>query len=219
MLGSVRANLLLLLGASQLGAASLVHDAQSVLAASPDGPDVHGPHVVDKTVLAALDSHSDPVAALVSLRPDLAAELAQPRLLHVSGEAEPVWATEGDKLRLRRSGRKFVDITDHADFYADQAAASWAGKASESAPCDRVGCSTHARADMPKLAHQRLVKPLFSHVSTHRMHRVLKHMTSYYNRYYGGTIGEESAQWLHDHVAEVRAPGLHAAAAWQMCGC
>lgn len=51
--------------------------------------------------------------------------------------------------------------------------------------------------------HQRLVKPLFSHVSTQRMHDVLKHMTSYYNRYYGGTYGALSAEWLHDHIAKV----------------
>jgi leucyl aminopeptidase len=36
------------------------------------------------------------------------------------------------------------------------------------------------------------------------MHDVLHHMTSYYNRYYGGVIGEQSAQWLHDHVAKVK---------------
>lgn len=35
------------------------------------------------------------------------------------------------------------------------------------------------------------------------MHDVLKHMTSYYNRYYGGPTGEESSQWLHDHVAQI----------------
>lgn len=36
------------------------------------------------------------------------------------------------------------------------------------------------------------------------MHDVLKHMTSYYNRYYGGTTGALSAEWLHDHIAQVK---------------
>jgi hypothetical protein len=36
-----------------------------------------------------------------------------------------------------------------------------------------------------------------------RMYGVLKHMTSYYNRYYGGTYGALSAKWLHDHIAKV----------------
>lgn len=53
------------------------------------------------------------------------------------------------------------------------------------------------------MSHQNLIKPLFSDVSTTRMHDVLMHMTSYYNRYYGGVLGEKSAQWLHDHIAEV----------------
>jgi leucyl aminopeptidase len=35
------------------------------------------------------------------------------------------------------------------------------------------------------------------------MHDVLKHMTSYYSRYYGGTNGALSAGWLHDHIAKV----------------
>lgn len=33
---------------------------------------------------------------------------------------------------------------------------------------------------------------------------VLHHMTSYYNRYYGGTHGQLSSEWLHDHIAQVR---------------
>jgi leucyl aminopeptidase len=37
--------------------------------------------------------------------------------------------TEGDKLRLRRQGKKFVDITDHEEFYAKQVD-TLAGKAS-----------------------------------------------------------------------------------------
>lgn len=35
------------------------------------------------------------------------------------------------------------------------------------------------------------------------MHDVLKHMTSYYNRLYNGPTGEESSQWLHDHVQSI----------------
>lgn len=59
------------------------------------------------------------------------------------------------------------------------------------------------RADLPKLSHQSLIKPLFPKVSTERMRDVLEHLTSYYNRYYGGPTGEESSQWLHDHIAGI----------------
>lgn len=35
------------------------------------------------------------------------------------------------------------------------------------------------------------------------MHDVLEHMTGYYSRYYGGTTGQMSAEWLHEHIAQV----------------
>ena len=35
------------------------------------------------------------------------------------------------------------------------------------------------------------------------MHDVLKHMTSYYNRYYHHTNGAKSATWLHNHLAQI----------------
>jgi hypothetical protein len=89
-------------------------------------------HIADDAIFAALKEHSDPVAALLSLQPDFAAELGQPRLLHVFGEQKPEWMTEGDKLRLRRRRRKFIDITDHQTFSEQQVDASWAGKARES---------------------------------------------------------------------------------------
>ena len=56
---------------------------------------------------------------------------------------------------------------------------------------------------MPDLVHQRYIKPLFRQVSTQRMHDVLKHMTSYYTRYFGSTEGEQSSQWLYNHIAEI----------------
>jgi leucyl aminopeptidase len=51
--------------------------------------------------------------------------------LNVFGDQKPKWMTEGDKLRLRRHGKKFVDITDHREFY-DQQVDTLSGKASES---------------------------------------------------------------------------------------
>ncbi|KAH8790530.1 peptidase family M28 [Hyaloscypha sp. PMI_1271] len=182
----LRSALVLLLSTRFALGASL-QDKQAVLVPSPELPiaNAQAEHVVDKAILAALKTHSDPVAALVSLQPELAADLAQERLLHVVGEQKPEWMTEGDKLRLRRRGKKFVDITDHEEFYAQQAGI------------------LSGKANLPDLRHQPLIKPLFSHVSTQRMHDVLKHMTGYYNRYYGGTYGALSAEWLHDHIAKI----------------
>ncbi|KAH8777370.1 peptidase family M28 [Diaporthe sp. PMI_573] len=184
---------LLLLACSEQVVASL-HDGseQHVLAPEeninePDPFSAYGwpDHVAEDTILAALAANPDPVDALLSLRPGLAGHLATSRLIHVLDEANPRWLTEGDKMRLRRDKKKFMDITDHQELYADGVGA-WSGK-----------------ANLPKLTHQSLVKPLFSKVSTSRMHDVLKHLSSYYNRYFGGETGEESSQWLHDHIAEI----------------
>ncbi|TGJ79443.1 hypothetical protein E0Z10_g9319 [Xylaria hypoxylon] len=172
------------LAASQVSA-SLRVDSQVVLGSSEslDNDNNIPVHVVYDAILAALDAHSDPVDALVSLRPELADELAEPRLLHVFGQDTPRWRTEGDKLRLRRKGHKFKDITDYQDDVDD---ASWAG-----------------RAHLPDITHQSLVKRLFPKISTDNMRDVLTHLTSFYNRYYGDIYGEQSAQWLHDQIADI----------------
>ena len=86
-------------------------------------------HAVDDAILAALNAHDDPVDALISLQPESAAELFEARLIHVFGEPKPEWMKEADKLRLRRQGKKFMDITNHQDLYAEPMH-SWAGEAS-----------------------------------------------------------------------------------------
>jgi leucyl aminopeptidase len=86
-------------------------------------------HAVDDAILAALDTYVDPILALTSLQPESAAKLLEPRLIDVFGSPKPVWMVEGDKLRLRRDGKKFMDITDHQDLYLDPVT-SLSGKAS-----------------------------------------------------------------------------------------
>ncbi|GAP86703.1 putative peptidase family M28 [Rosellinia necatrix] len=162
--------------------ASLHVDSQVVLGPSTYLDRDIPVHVVDDAILVAVQTHPDPVDALVSLRPELADELAEPRLLHVFGHGTPQWMTEGDKLRLRRNGRKFKDITDYQDEVA-----SW-----------RAG-----HAHLPELSHQALVKPLFPKISTDTMRGALTRLTSFYNRYYGDVYGEQSAQWLHGHIADI----------------
>ena len=134
MLHEIWETLLLLTILSSLGLGSPLENAQTVLSPAQRAHGDSAHHVVDKRILAALDAYADPVDALVSLRPGLAEELAEPRLLHVMGELNPEWTTEGHKLRLRRSRKKFIDITDHQEFYAQQVGAAYAGKARESVP-------------------------------------------------------------------------------------
>lgn len=121
-----------LLGAAQLTVASRDTQSQYVLSPSPErGPlsttvnPQHGDHSVHEDIVAALQQHDDPVDAFISLqeddgRADAEAVLSEPRLLRRMGERKAEWMTEGDKMRLRRDGIKFMDITDHKEFYEEQ---------------------------------------------------------------------------------------------------
>lgn len=57
--------------------------------------------------------------------------------------------------------------------------------------------------DLPKLSHQRYVKPLFAQISTDRMRAFLEKLSGFYTRYFGSTTGEQSALFIHDQVADV----------------
>lgn len=220
MLQPIRASALLLLAQQLFAVGTTAAPEQVVFAPRP------GKHVVDPAILHAIKIHPDPVDALISLQPELADELARPRLLHVYGEKEAQWMTEGDKLRLRRKGRKFADITDFEDFYAKQDTIStMGGKAREFnnsflveslglMALERLFFANHSlNTDVPGLIHQRLVKPLAAKVSTRRMHDDLEELTSFYTRYFGSVTGEQSAQWIYDHLAEVSAFNLKLAMA------
>ncbi|KAI7773361.1 hypothetical protein LA080_011110 [Diaporthe eres] len=184
---------LLLLACSEQVAGSLRDGSQQVVIGPSDNiddaatasSDSYHKNVGDDTILAALAAYPDPVDAMISLRPEMAAQLDESRLIHVFGEDKPRWMKEGDKLRLRQNRKKFMDITDHQELYADGVHA-WEGK-----------------ANLPKLTHQNLIKPLFPRVSTSRMRDILEHFSGYYNRWFAGETGEESSRWLHDHIADI----------------
>ena len=117
----------LLAGAASI--ASAVPQSQVVFGPMLEASDSHSSPDFQTAIAAALEKHADPVEAMISLDSGSKSFLSEPRLLHVFGEDEPRWLTEGDKLRLRKERKKFADITDHEDFYANQVNAL-AGKAS-----------------------------------------------------------------------------------------
>jgi hypothetical protein len=137
--------LLFLLVALRIVLCSPFLDTQVVLRSSTEAECIAD----NDSISTALKKYPDPVAALVSLQPEAAVELAQPRLLRVLGEQKPQWMTEGDKLRLRRRGRRFMDITDHQRFYEQQVDASWAGNARESEPAKPPWRYIHKRHYRP----------------------------------------------------------------------
>jgi len=74
-------------------------------------------HVTEATIIQLLAAHNDdPVEVMRLVDPSYAPTLDEPRLLQVFG-ADPVWMTEGDKLRLRKQGLGFMDLTGHQDVF------------------------------------------------------------------------------------------------------
>ncbi|WWC86572.1 uncharacterized protein L201_001449 [Kwoniella dendrophila CBS 6074] len=140
---------------------------------------------VHPSILSALEQHDDPVKALLSLRPELEELMAEPRLLRIFGQGplDGVWLTEGDKLRLRRQGKKFMDLTDSQDLIQSGFIAG--------------------KANTPNLSHQRWIKPLFKELKTSNMHEVLVKATSFFNRYYFSEYGVQSSRWLHDYISNI----------------
>ena len=73
-------------------------------------------HPIHPTISSSLESYiNDPVFALLSLKPELAELMDEPRLIRVFGEDDVDqgrWMTEGDKLRLKRQRKGFMDITE-----------------------------------------------------------------------------------------------------------
>ena len=73
--------------------------------------------VTEANVKHLLAAHNnDPVEVIRLLDPVYAAVLDEPRLVEVIG-TEPVWMTEGDKLRLKKQGLSFMDLTGHQNLF------------------------------------------------------------------------------------------------------
>ena len=133
-----------LIGAAHL--ATALPDVQRVLAPihPPSGAARHhGDHSIHESILSAIESHTDPVTAFISLqdqddRAETETALAEPRLLRKLGSNKADWMTEGDKMRLRREGIRFMDITEHEDFYAQQVDTQVAAKPSMFLFCEML---------------------------------------------------------------------------------
>jgi len=133
----------------------------------------------------------DPVAVMRLLDPVYATTLDEPRLLQVFG-SEPAWMTEGDKLRLKRQGLSFMDLTGREDIF------SLAG--------------SEKQTEWPNLVHQDRVIEIIDTLQINEMIYNLGNLTSFYNRYYRSDYGVHSSRWIHDKLLEIiegAPPGVH----------
>ncbi|KAK9375683.1 uncharacterized protein V1513DRAFT_441630 [Lipomyces chichibuensis] len=106
----------------------------------------------------------------------------------VQTEAGAQWISEADKLHLKRTGKKFFDITDHADD-----------------PVQVVVNVTYPA----EVSFVEQAAPLLANISTSNMKANLETFTSFYTRYYKSTTGADSSQWLFDTVKEIAAVNPH----------
>ncbi|KAJ0100736.1 hypothetical protein J7T55_000106 [Diaporthe amygdali] len=129
MRSSLSFKLLLILTWSDRVISSLRDASQQVVIAPPENvndaavasSDFHHEHIVDDTMLAALKAYPDPVDAMISLQPEMAAQLAESRLIHstwlVPGGCEQVRVgtmspAEASALLLRHLRMDFQPVAE-----------------------------------------------------------------------------------------------------------
>ncbi|KAI9461343.1 Zn-dependent exopeptidase [Boletus coccyginus] len=122
--------------------------------------------------------------------PGYAPMLDEPRLLQVFG-ADPVWVTEGDKLRLRKQGLGFMDLTGRQDVFR---------------------LSVHEKqTEWPELRYQKKVLEVIQSLNVTEMEDNLVDLTSFFNRYYRSEFGVQSSRWIYDKLLGIiadRPPGV-----------
>lgn len=112
-----------------------------------------------------------------------AATAAQPKRLIQLSPLETRWATEDEKLELKRQGRNFMDITDY------QLLGS--------------GNLEHFLKTIQypkKPAFQDTVKNLLSKLKKDNMKANLEKFTSFHTRYFMSQSGKESSEWLLSRI-------------------
>ncbi|KAH7906277.1 Zn-dependent exopeptidase [Hygrophoropsis aurantiaca] len=136
-----------------------------------------------------LAEHPDPVDVMRLLDPTA---LDEPRLLQVFGR-EAVWMTEGDKLRLRRQGLKFMDLTDYQrDLHPDTTALT-----------SKLATPQAAQTQWPELRYHDRVRDVITQLSVEYMREKLSVFSAFYNRYFVSPHGVRSSRWLYDQLLQI----------------
>lgn len=111
------------------------------------------------------------------------------RLIVTSEGSAPVEATEWEKLKLRRSGVNFFDVTDHV---------SWFFNTEEPAIVPKYNYPT-------KVRHNETVNELIGEINKENLQKNLAGLSSFFSRYYKSEHGRESAQWLIEKIKSITA--------------
>lgn len=116
------------------------------------------------------------------------------RFLIELGPDERRWVTEDEKWQIRRSGRKFFDIT------------SSISSAEDIFPRDEDGVAEQMVVKYPKKpAQNESIAPLLKKLDKENMRSNLETFSGFHTRYYKSEYGRRSSEWLLDQVNETLA--------------
>ncbi len=110
------------------------------------------------------------------------------RLIVTSEDSEPIRISELDKLKLKRSGVKFIDITNHQSWF-------WSTK-KEKTPVPVYNYPTN-------VSYPKEVSNLITDIQLENLHDNLANFSSFYSRYYKSENGLKSASWLFAKLNEI----------------
>lgn len=97
--------------------------------------------------------------------------------------------SENDKLRLKREGRNFIDVTDYYVKYREM---------------DASLQQEQKKVEFPdSVSHKDTVNTWAKNITQSNMKNWLEHFSSFHTRYYKSDTGFESSQWLHDEVESI----------------
>jgi leucyl aminopeptidase len=170
--------------------------------------------VTEATIKRLLAVHNDdPVQVMRLVDPGYASTLDEPRLLQVFG-AEPAWMTEGDKLRLKKQGLSFMDLTGRQDVSrsTEKQTGMFCRARSIRPQYENNSITVPVTAEWPEVRYQTKVHEIVQSLKMEEMVYNLGNLTSFFNRYYRSESGVQSSRWIYDKLLEVGSssvsPGL-----------
>ncbi|KAK3701888.1 Leucine aminopeptidase 1 [Vermiconidia calcicola] len=140
----------------------------------------------------SIPSFSDGLDRLRSGQNPLA---SQERFLIELGPEERLWVTEDEKWEIRRSGRKFFDITSSISDLSRR----------EDGEEDIVRVEKEKVTYPDKTSHNESVAPLLKNLDKDKMREHLETFTSFHTRYYKSDYGKKSSEWLLKQINETLA--------------
>ncbi|KZP13852.1 Zn-dependent exopeptidase [Athelia psychrophila] len=123
--------------------------------------------------------------------------LDEVRLLEVDGERELRLMTEGDKLRLKKDGHSFVDVTDHL------------GLGQLNAQRGRIASIPTGSLRTADVASRRwhAVASMLKDLDDSHLKKDIVKLTSFWNRSHRSRWGLLSSNWIHDQAESILRDG------------